>query len=297
MKEDFDFIIIGSGVAGNVCAFELQKKGYSCMILEKTISRCEKVCGGGVPYKALQVLQRIGMSLDELYARDVSIIKGDVVYEDGNQVESIYDNNCKALGCRRTDFDDFLLAEAQKYGAKIRWGANIKEIEAHSNGYLVDKYQSKKVVIAAGARGIYNKYYHGQSMGISSQIMGEGSFLTDRFTYFYLTNSGDKYFWIFPVGKNIWNVGLWFKIPEYSMKETFLECWNSIIKPNFANYTILQKPTAEFCGNVSLNLIEKFPCDAIGDYSGTNNILNGGGIYRAIKSALKYTDKIGRKST
>ena len=290
METIFDYIIIGSGVAGNVCAFELQRKGYSCLILEKTHNRCEKVCGGGVPYKALQRLQEIGMNLDVLYAKDVARINGDTIYVEGRSVESAYDINQSAIGCRRTDFDDFLLCEAKRYGAEICWGVDIKKFDIRGNRYLIDKYQSRKVVIAAGARGIHNRYYYGQSMGVSALIFGEGAYPADRFTYFYLTNSGDRYFWIFPVGKNIWNVGLWFKVPKSDMRKTFVGCWNRFIDSQFNTYTILQRPTAEFCGNVAINLIEKYPCDAIGDYSGTNNILNGGGIYKAIKSAISYAD-------
>lgn len=35
MKEKYDYIIVGSGVTGNICTFELQKKSYFCFIVEK----------------------------------------------------------------------------------------------------------------------------------------------------------------------------------------------------------------------------------------------------------------------
>ena len=76
------------------------------------------------------------------------------------------------------------------------------------------------------------------------------------------------------------------------MRENFIKCWNKYVEPNFFVDTILQSPKAEFCGNIPLERKEMFLCDSVGDYAGSNNILNGGGIYRAIKSTLKYTDKV-----
>lgn len=288
MKEKYDYIIVGSGVAGNVCAYELQKKGYSCLIVEKTNNRCEKICGGGIPYKALCRVKEIGMNLDVLYDKDVACIGGDIIHSGGRQVETVYDSDCNALGCRRADFDNFLLSEAQRYGADICWGVNVNKIDSRSNGYKVDKFYSRKIVIAAGARGLGNKYYKGQSIGISAQVVGKSIYPSDRFTYFYLSDTADKYFWIFPIGKNIWNIGLWYMVPEQSMRETFSRCWNRYVEPSFRICNILQGPRAEFCGNVAVNILESIACDSIGDYAGTNNLKNGGGIYRAIKSAISY---------
>lgn len=290
MRIKYDYIIIGSGIAGNVCAYELQKKGWSCLIIEKTQKRCEKVCGGGIPYKALERLQKIGMNLEELFSKDVMRIRGDIIYVNGKPEESIYGENNMAVGCRRAEFDDFLLREALRKGAEICWGMPVNNVITADGGYNVGYYYAHKVVIAAGARGLQNKYYLGQSIGISAQIAGESSFPLDRFTYFYLNGLGDRYFWIFPIGKNVWNVGLWFMTPDNSMRKTFIECWNKYIEPAFSSYIILQNPKAGFCGNISIEPRERFNCDTIGDYSGTNNIANGGGIYRAIKSALKYAD-------
>ncbi len=290
MRRRYDCIIVGSGVAGNICAYELQRKGYSCLIIEKTCSRLEKICGGGIPYKALERLEKIGMNLDDLFQKDVVRINGDVIISNEKIEETLYKK--PALGCRRADFDDFLLKEALNIGAEICWGMPVRNIEEFGNGYRINDYYADNIVIAAGARGIFNRYYQGQSVGISAQITGRSTLKPDQFTYYYLTNTGDRYFWMFPVGKEIWNIGLWYRIPDQTMKKTFAECWNKYINRAFSSYIFLHKPQAEFCGNIKIN--EGFKCDAIGDYSGTNNIKNGGGIYRAIKSALEYTNGVGK---
>ena len=94
----------------------------------------------------------------------------------------------------------------------------------------------------------------------------------------------NHYFWIFPIGQKLWNVGLWYRHPESDMMKSFRACWGKYINKFFSNYTIISTPRGEFCGNIDLNTQESVY--AIGDYAGCNNEKNGGGIYRAIKSAV-----------
>ena len=37
----YDYIIIGGGIAGSVCAYELGKRGQQCIILEKNSQQSE----------------------------------------------------------------------------------------------------------------------------------------------------------------------------------------------------------------------------------------------------------------
>ena len=293
----YDYIIIGRGIAGCVCAFKLESLGFSCLILEKTIQRTEKICGGGIPFKAICKLQEIGMDIDNLYKKDVSIIRGDMsFYCDGKEIYTKYDRDQYSIGCTRIVFDDFLLGEAIKYGAEIKWDTDVKEINRIDDLYSVCGFLSNEVVVAAGARGLRNNYYKGQSMGISAQVKGNSNFSNDTFMYYYFEpNRMDKYFWIFPNGKNKWNIGIWSKEPYSEMREDYEELWKKYIVPNFSIYEYIHNPTGEFCGNISLNTLEKIDCDSIGDYAGVNNINNGGGIYRTIKSVIKYVDSRGSK--
>ena len=286
----YDYIIIGSGVAGNVCAFILQKKGFSCLILEKENTRKEKICGGGVPYKALCVLDDIGMDIQKLFASDVAVIVGDSSSNGENNILNYYDVDSYSLGCRRRVFDDFLLNQAIRFGARIVWGQNVRNVCFENNVYDVNGFTSKKVIGAFGARGKENKYYYGQSIGISAQIYGESVLRNDIFHYYYYNKTDAKYFWIFPIGNNLWNVGIWFRKPMPEMMREYNECWNKYVESTFAEYKYIQKPKGEFCGNINLIKKEALVIDGIGDYAGMNNIKNGGGIYKAIKSAIKYSE-------
>jgi len=45
---EFDVVIIGAGLSGSSAAFNLSKKGYSVLIIEKENSQDIKPCAGGM---------------------------------------------------------------------------------------------------------------------------------------------------------------------------------------------------------------------------------------------------------
>ena len=285
-----DYIIAGSGIAGNTCAYLLQKMGYSGIILEQESSRKEKICGGGIPWKALSLLKSIGMDLSSLYDSDVSIVNGDCTFWGDKETLTFYDSNEFSMGSRRCIFDNFLLNQAQKIGADIAWGQSVKRINKMGSCFLINGYKSKRVILAVGARGLDGCYTQGQSVGISSQIYGVSSLNSNLFYFFYYDQNRNHYFWIFPIGEKLWNVGLWYRYPESSMKRSFNSCWDKYVKKFFKSYTIISPPKGDFCGHIDLNKIASVY--AIGDCAGCNNSQNGGGIYRAIKSAIHYSQNM-----
>ena len=53
----YDYIIVGAGPAGCVCAGELKRKNYSVCVLEKQPEHYRKVCGDGISYVCVQALR------------------------------------------------------------------------------------------------------------------------------------------------------------------------------------------------------------------------------------------------
>ena len=56
------------------------------------------------------------------------------------------------------------------------------------------------------------------------------------------------------------------------------------------NIEVIQKPRAEFLGNVDLR--NDTCVYGVGDFAGANNILNGDGIYRTIKQLIKLCKEL-----
>ena len=62
----YDYIIVGAGPAGCVCAGELKRKNYSVCVLEKQPEHYRKVCGDGISYVCVQALRSIDFPIESL---------------------------------------------------------------------------------------------------------------------------------------------------------------------------------------------------------------------------------------
>lgn len=286
----YDYLIAGSGVAGCVCAYELSRKNKSSLILEKEKDLHEKVCGGGISYKAIRLLENIGMDIKSLFSLNVSLITGHVISFPDEVRQYNYPSGVYSLGMQRMIFDSFLLEQALTMGAEIKYYETVSDIVINNQYYNINGYTGKHFISAVGARGITGVPPEGQSIGISAQIEGISHFRQDKFYYWYYTDKDDRYFWIFPIGKNLWNIGVWFRHPSCSMKRDFLYGLETYVNPNFDNYQYRITAKAEFLGNIDQR--NPYISEGIGDYAGMNNIRNGGGIIGAIQSAIAYADEI-----
>lgn len=291
----YDYIIAGSGIAGNVCSYQLARIGKKCIVLEKNDKREEKVCGGGIPYKAIEKLSNIGIDITDFLCEDISIVQGDMSFYPKKRIENYYDSKY-AIGSRRALFDEYLLGKAINEGVEIKYGESISKIVKVGKVYEVNGYQARNIVLAIGARGLGQSFTKGQSIGISAQILGESTLKADVFYFWYYENTEDKYFWVFPIGNKLWNVGIWFRYPNRNAKYEFDACWSNILDEYFKHdYVFVIRPKGEFLGNVDLRYSGIEFVNGIGDFAGTNNIKNGGGIYKAIKSALNFVEEVRNK--
>lgn len=285
----YDYIVIGSGIAGNVFAYEVGKQNKTCVILEKTPYRSEKTCGGGIPRKAIDLLKKININISDIPSNKYSIITGvSCKYKNHTKIKS-YDLNSYAIGIRRCVFDEFLLQNAINVGARVAFGEYVTKVDKIDNCYTINGYCGKNVVYACGARGLTEQYTLGQSIAISTIIHGECTLANDLFHFFYLDDTKGKYIWAFPVGDAIWNVGLWSNKPYKQMKKEFNAFFDNSIKHCFKNgYSVIESIRGDFLGNVDQRKLYNIRY-GIGDFAGLNNKKNGGGITQAIESAVELS--------
>ncbi len=288
----YDYIIAGSGIAGSICAYELSRHNKSCLILEKEPDNFEKICGGGVSYKAIRLLKTIGINIEELLGEETSIVNGHTFFSNNKCEIYNYKTGVFSLGTSRYIFDEFLLKQSLRQGAIVKYNEKVDGIIKENNLYRINNYKAYNFVCAVGARGIGNHIPKGQSVGISGQIVGQSILPQDKFYFWYYSDSKDKYFWAFPIGRNLWNVGVWFKKPDSSMKRDFIKGMEKFIKPSFKlGYIYKIEPKGEFLGNIDQRSIDGNCYNGIGDFAGKNNIKNGGGIISAIESAIEYATR------
>lgn len=287
---NYDYIIIGGSVSGSMCAYSLGKKGYSCLVLEQHFSDYEKICGGGISYKALDLLAQAGIEVAPLFTFDSQMISGHIIYKDGNITEKVYKDEKVSLGIQRYLFDGFLRKQAERLGANFCFEHKVRNVIFDGDKYNVDEYSGDQLIWATGARTLDGKIPMEQSIGISGQVEGKNDLSKDRFYYWYYAPACEsKYFWAFPIGKDLWNVGLWSRQPFPEMRHEYNDCFNRFFAPHLnGEWSYLRKPKAEFLGHYDQRKNQE-ECIGVGDFAGMCNPANGGGIIGAIQSALEVT--------
>lgn len=109
----FDVIVIGGGPAGTSCGIELRKKNYKTCIVDKKIFPQEKLCGGLITQKTIDLLKSFDLSVktSDFYCRISNKIE---VYNSNERLNSI-NINISYYFTDRFVFDNLLTNEYKRY--------------------------------------------------------------------------------------------------------------------------------------------------------------------------------------
>lgn len=290
----YDYIIVGSGPAGLVCAYCLQKKGKRCLIVEKQEIKKEKTCGGFITWSAINLLFSIGINPEELFEKDAVKINNFIINSNGIETIHRYHAGEYGIGLTRLNLENWLEEKVVCLGGKIKRNYNFKELYKEKDKFVINKSYAKNIIIATGARGYIPKNCYdlrNQSFGLSGQIIGKTNLQSDN-VYFWNINSKNDYFWAIPNGKSIWNIGIWFEKLPKNPRELFEYYEKQYIKSNFEEYDYVKSVQGCFCGNVDMTKYLEDGCFGIGDFAGVNNSSTGEGIRYAIESAINLSEKL-----
>jgi geranylgeranyl reductase family protein len=147
----YDLIIVGGGPAGSSAGRTAGRLGLRALLLEKEVFPREKPCGGALSARALA-------SLDFLLppALQAQALTGARVCYRGRKVEA-HLSAPYAFLVSRSDFDHFLLTEAEKAGIEIHQGEKVLGLCETDGGISVRTpagiYTGRCALIAEGAQG------------------------------------------------------------------------------------------------------------------------------------------------
>jgi digeranylgeranylglycerophospholipid reductase len=288
MKTGYDIIVVGAGPAGSIAARYAAEQGVSVLMLEKDRDVGYPVrCGEAISKEGVEEF----ISSDEKWIT-AHINKFSLNSPDGT--EALIEFNDAGYVLERRIFDYELAKSAANAGAEIL-------TRAYVNGLIIDndkvcgvKYEHHgeqheiRAKIVIGADGVESRigrwaglktHIHFRDMECCVQVTASNINIDSNTLYFYFGENyaPGGYFWIFPKGKNIANIGLGIS-GLTGKKRSALSYLNSFMMNNYPDAPVLTSIAGGVPGAITLEKISAPGIMLVGDAARQVNPLSGGGI-------------------
>lgn len=164
---DFDVIVVGGGVAGNVCATLLAREGHEVLLIERGIEPGSKNLSGGVFY--CRVMQEIYPNFIEEAPYERVITRNCLSFlNEGSAVNVDYWDSrlaepVNAVTVLRAKFDPWLAAQAEEAGVSVMPGIKVDSLIEESGRFVgvragEEELRAKVVVAADGVNSFLARY-------------------------------------------------------------------------------------------------------------------------------------------
>jgi geranylgeranyl reductase family protein len=283
----FDAVIVGAGPAGSYLAYLLAKAGSSVAIIDKADFPRDKVCGGGVSRKALDLLD-----FDITPVVHKTITGAYLAYR--NEALTIKDM-AGVAGCTvlRSEFDHLLLQKAQAQGARFfpatafvdaAQDASAVTLQT-SNGPLRGRFLFAADGVGSAVRGkLFGKRLvrYVPALEALVQVDAERMSVFAERALFDLGGMTRGYGWIFPKRDHL-NVGVYSPFGGTELRQQldrFIARYALLANPQAISYHGYAIPVHNQRGQFENRRIR-----LIGDAAGLAEAVFGEGIYFALRSA------------
>ena len=147
--------IVGAGPSGAFLAYLVAKAGWKVVILDKSSFPRDKVCGGGISHKTVELL---GAEFDISPVIQQRIAGAFLTYRNSDTAEKVLHDRGGA-SVLRSEFDHFILTKAVEQGAQFVSGASFGAAQ-----------QANDVVTIETSGGILQARYLVGADGVFSQV-------------------------------------------------------------------------------------------------------------------------------
>ena len=288
MKKEYDIIVVGAGPAGSIAARFAAEQGVSVLMLEKDRDV-------GYPVRCAEAIGKAGV--EEFIEPDNNWIKAYInklSFIAPNGTEAILEINQEAYVLERRVFDYELAKSATKAGAEILTRAYVNGLIFENNKVVGVKYEFRgeqkeirsKIVIAAdgvesrvGRWAGIKTYTDFRDMECCSQITVSNIQVDPSTLYLYFGKdvAPGGYFWVFPKGPDIANIGLGVSGLTGKSKSS-LAYLNDFMNKNYPDASILTSIAGGVPCAKTLDKISAPGIMLVGDAARQVNPLSGGGI-------------------
>ncbi|MEM7038582.1 MAG: geranylgeranyl reductase family protein [Bacteroidota bacterium] len=220
MSDLYDVAILGAGPAGATAALALRDSGLRVALVDKSAFPRDKVCGDAIPARCEKVLRTLDPRFAEqlrAFPEKVEIAECRVVAPNLRHFD--YAFHIRGYCATRMAFDHFLLDLALQE-AQPDFFPGFKATSLHREGSewrLESRDQNlvaRLVIGCDGANGItarqltaLKKIPKHHCAAVRGYYTGIGGLVEDRMEIHFLDDYLPGYFWVFPVGNGIANVG------------------------------------------------------------------------------------------
>lgn len=289
--ESYEVVIVGAGPGGLNCAKILAKKNKKVLVLEKDSIFGNKICGGGLTIKDLDL--GIPDSIIQRKFRKITI-------HTPNQDTEIELDKPFIVTLDRKDLGKWMAQKARNWGAKLRLNSMVTKIEEDKVTVNNKEQISYKYLIGAdGPNSIVRRYL---GLKNNNSLSAFQYIIPRKFKKLEIFRDSEKfgpsYLWIFPY-KNSTSIGSGADLSR-EIKQPVLNLKVSEIKKNLKEFckNKIDLKKAKFQGftiNYDYQGHEFKNKFLIGDAGGFASGLTGEGIYFAIKSGEDVAKKIINK--
>ncbi len=288
MKYEYDIVVVGAGPAGSMAARFAAEQGVSVLMLEKDRDVGYPVrCGEAVSKEGIEEF----IEPDEKWIA-AHINKFSLNSPDGSEVVIEFGDAGYVL--ERRIFDYELAKTAANAGAEILTRAYVNGLILKDGKVCGVKYEYRgeqkelKTKIVIGADGVESRvgrwaglktHIHFKDMECCAQITASNINVEPDTLYFYFGKdyAPGGYFWVFPKGKNIANIGLGVS-GMTGKKRSALSYLNNFMEQNYPTAPVLTSIAGGVPGAITLEKISAPGIMLAGDAARQVNPLSGGGI-------------------
>ncbi len=309
-KLDCDVIIAGAGPAGAAAAAHLGAAGLKVMLIDRQVFPRDKVCGDFVGPVALLELRSLGITELAEYRRS-NVIHEAALYLDGRHlithpIPRINGMPAHGRVIPRRNLDEWILRAARATGAQVVEGCRVQGFDADALGVRVEvkgregarTLRARALIGADGSGSLVARVMRGHAAPDDDRIIAVRGYFegiagpADRADLYFSGNSFPGYYWLFPTGESVANVGVGMVLDTLPRKEDRLrDLLRHLIEHDRALRDRLgdARLAGQIVGwplttyNASLPIVGERVL-LIGDAAGLINPLNGEGIQYAMLS-------------
>lgn len=312
MDKHYDIIIVGGGPAGTSAALYAHKMGLKTIILDKNTFPRDKICGDALSGKSVKYMRDLGV-LDQVANLNGSTIRRITFGSPSHKQFDIHLNNPQNKGdikegyvIPREIYDNFLFEKAKEV-TEIIENFNVNDLLYENNKIIGISGKHKKevhqiyaplILGCDGAKstiarklGFHTEDQENTAIAIRCYYEGVKG-LTDQIELHFVDEVLPGYFWLFPAGDNIANIGLglskkFAKKDERKLSQILDEVTASpYFKDRFSDAKKLEKPKG---WSLPLGRIQRPSYGdgfmLLGDAAGLIDPFTGEGIGNAMASA------------